>query len=194
MTGARQPGAVRRAAAHEIPEIEAVAVAAYAEYRTEVPAPVFDAYLDDLRRLADHWRDAEVLVAEVEGSIAGSVLFYPDAGSEGLGLPSDWAGFRKLAVRPEMRGRGLGRVLTEACIAAARAARGADARDPHDAVHAGRPPHVRGDRLPALPGVRHRNRGHGPRRRPRRSRGHRLPAGPDLSDRRACAPRVGEPP
>jgi predicted N-acetyltransferase YhbS len=120
MTGARQPGAIRRAAAHEIPEIEATAVAAYAEYRPEVAAPVFDAYLEDLRRLADHWRDAEVLVAEVGGRIAGSVLFYPDAGSEGLGLPSGWAGFRKLAVRPEMRGRGLGRALTEACIAAAR--------------------------------------------------------------------------
>jgi GNAT superfamily N-acetyltransferase len=123
MTGARQASAVRRAAAHEIPEIEAVAVAAYAEYRAEVPAPVFDAYLEDLRCLADHWRDAEVLVAEVDGRIAGSVLFYPDAGSEGLGLPSGWAGFRKLAVLPEMRGRGLGRALTEACIAAARRCR-----------------------------------------------------------------------
>jgi GNAT superfamily N-acetyltransferase len=119
-TGAPQPGAIRRAAAHEIPEIEAVAVAAYAEYRPEVATPVFDAYLEDLCSLADHWRDAEVLVAEVDGRIAGSVLFYPDAGSEGLGLPSGWAGFRKLAVRPEMRGRGLGRALTESCIAAAR--------------------------------------------------------------------------
>jgi predicted N-acetyltransferase YhbS len=111
---------IRPATEHEIPEIEAVAVAAYAQYRAEVPRPVFDAYLEDLRRVAEHWREAEVLVAEVDGRIAGSVLYYADASTEGLGLPQSWSGFRKLAVHPEMRGRGLGRALTEACIAVAR--------------------------------------------------------------------------
>ena len=37
---------IRRAARHEIPDIETVSVAAYAEYRSEVPASVFDAYID----------------------------------------------------------------------------------------------------------------------------------------------------
>jgi GNAT superfamily N-acetyltransferase len=111
---------IRAAAEHEIPEIEAVCAAAYAEYRAQVPAAVFEAYLDDLHRLAEHWREAEVLVAEVDGRIAGSVLYYADASTEGLGLPARWSGFRKLAVRPEMRGHGLGRTLTEACIALAR--------------------------------------------------------------------------
>jgi GNAT superfamily N-acetyltransferase len=111
---------IRPAAAHEVPEIEAVGVAAYAEYWAQVPGPVFDAYLEDLHRLADRWREAEVLVAEADGRIAGSVLYYPDASTDGLGLPSSWSGFRKLAVHPKMRGRGLGRALTEACIAVAR--------------------------------------------------------------------------
>jgi GNAT superfamily N-acetyltransferase len=116
----RQTTVIRRAAESEIPGIEAVSVAAYAQYRDEVPAPVFDAYVDDLRRLADHWCEAEVLVAEVDGRIAGGVLYYSDASADDMGLPRGWAGFRKLAVHPQWRGRGLGRALAEACIAAAR--------------------------------------------------------------------------
>jgi predicted N-acetyltransferase YhbS len=111
---------IRRAARHEIAEIEDVCVAAYAQYRSEVPAPVFESYLDDLRRLADSWDEAETLVAEVDGRIGGSVLLFADASTEGLGLPQGWSGFRKLAVHPKMRGRGLGRRLTDACIDAAR--------------------------------------------------------------------------
>lgn len=107
---------IRRALRHEISEIEEVSVAAYAEYRSEVPAPVFEGYVADLRRLSEHWQEAEVLVAEVDGRIGGSVLFFPDASTEGLGLPQGWSGFRKLAVDPRMRGRGLGRDLTRACI------------------------------------------------------------------------------
>ena len=111
---------VRRAVRHEIPEIEELCVAAYAQYRSEVPASVFEGYVADLRRLADHWQEAEVLVAEVDGRIGGSVLFFADASTEGLGLPQGWSGFRKLAVHPQMRGRGLGRRLTGACIDVAR--------------------------------------------------------------------------
>jgi predicted N-acetyltransferase YhbS len=111
---------IRQAAPYEAPEIEEVCVAAFSEYRSNVPPSVFDEYLDDLHRLSDHWHEAEVLVAEVGGHIEGSVLFYADASTEGLGLPPDWCGFRKLAVHPRMRGRGLGRRLTQACIDSAR--------------------------------------------------------------------------
>jgi predicted N-acetyltransferase YhbS len=111
---------IRHAAPDEISEIEAVCMAAYAEYRREVPLSVFEGYIDDLHRLSDHWHEAEVLVAEIGGHIAGSVLFYADASTEGLGLPQGWCGFRKLAVHPRRRGRGLGRSLTQACIDSAR--------------------------------------------------------------------------
>lgn len=111
---------IRHAAPDEISEIEAVCVAAYLEYRSEVPLSVFEGYIDDLHRLSDHWHEAEVLVAEVGGRVAGSVLFYADASTEGLGLPQGWSGFRKLAVHPRNRGRGLGRSLTQACIDSAR--------------------------------------------------------------------------
>ena len=111
---------IRPAAEHEIREIEAVSVAAYGEHRANVPHSVFNAYISDMRRLADYLHEAEVLVAEIGGRIAGSVLFYADASAEGLGLPQGWSGFRKLAVHPDMRGHGLGRRLTQACIAAAR--------------------------------------------------------------------------
>jgi predicted N-acetyltransferase YhbS len=107
---------IRPAIRHEIPVIEEVCVAAYAEHRDQVPAAVFDAYFEDLRQLAVHWDKAAVLVAEIDGRTAGCVLFYDDASLEGLGLPQGWAGFGKLAVRPDMRGRGIGRELVENCV------------------------------------------------------------------------------
>jgi predicted N-acetyltransferase YhbS len=116
---------IRRAAPDDIPEIEALCVAAYAEYRSEVPPSISEGYIDDLHHLSDHWHEAEVLVAEIGGRIAGSVLFYADANTEGLGLPQGWCGFRKLAVDPRNRGRGIGRSLTQACIASARRQRAA---------------------------------------------------------------------
>ena len=112
---------VRPAAKREIPEIQAVTVAAYAEFRPHVPAAIFDAYMENLCRLADCWEEAEVLVAELNGRIAGTITFYADASSEGLGLPKGWAGFRRLAVHPQLRGHGAGRALTQRCIDAAHA-------------------------------------------------------------------------
>ena len=111
---------VRPAARSEIPEIEAVTAAAYAEFRERIPAAIFEAYMDDLRRIAERWEEAELLVAELDGRVAGTVTFYANASSEGMGLPQGWAGFRRLAVHPEMRGRGVGRALTAACVEAAR--------------------------------------------------------------------------
>jgi predicted N-acetyltransferase YhbS len=111
---------IRPAIRHEIPVIEEVCVAAYSQYRDEVSAAVFDAYLDELCQLAADWDKAAVLVAEFNGRIAGCVLFYDDASLEGLGLPQEWAGFGKLAVPPDMRGRGIGRELVENSVHRAR--------------------------------------------------------------------------
>jgi predicted N-acetyltransferase YhbS len=110
---------IRSAHRHEIPEIEAVTLAAYAEFRDQVPDDFFNAYMDNLRRFADRWEEAEVLVAELNGRVAGTITFYADASSEGLGLPKGWAGFRRLAVHPQMRGHGVGHALTKRCVDAA---------------------------------------------------------------------------
>ena len=107
---------IRIAAKHEIPEIEDLIAAAYEQYRGVVTSPVFNAYLEDLSDVASNLDDAQALVAEIDGRIAGSALFYPDARDEGWGLPKGWAGFRKLAVHPNWRGYGLGRKIAEKCV------------------------------------------------------------------------------
>ena len=76
------------------------------------------------------WDEAEVLVAEIDGEVAGTVSFYADASREGLGFPAGWAGFRTLAVDPAMRGRGIGKALL-----AGLPRQGANAGAPTLAIH-----------------------------------------------------------
>ncbi|VTU15326.1 N-acyltransferase YncA [Variovorax sp. PBL-H6] len=107
---------IRPAARHEATPIASIRVAAYSQYRKSLPPAVFEAYLDDLRQVEKPGDGTQLLVAEWQGRVVGSVVFYPDAGLEGLGLPKGWAGFRKLAVHPDARGRGLGRRLAQQCV------------------------------------------------------------------------------
>ena len=61
--------------------------------------------------------EAEVLVAEHDGRIVGTIAFYADVRHEGWSnLPAGWAGFRALAVAPRMRGAGIGKALVQHCI------------------------------------------------------------------------------
>lgn len=111
---------IRHACEAEHAEIDAVTAAAYAQYEDAVPSAVYAAYVADLGLTAAHARESGILVCEMDGRIVGSVLFYPDAALEGLGLPSTWAGFRKLAVHPGFRGAGAGRALVARCLELAR--------------------------------------------------------------------------
>lgn len=112
---------IRHAHEADYAHIDAVTAAAYAQYENAVPAAVFAAYVADLGLTPHQAHESEILLCEMEGRIVGSVLYYPNAALEGLGLPSTWAGFRKLAVDPRSRGRGVGRALVARCLELARA-------------------------------------------------------------------------
>src|SRR3989339_377793 len=63
-----------------------------------------------------------LLVLDHRGKIEGAVKFYPDAAQSHLGQwPAGAASMRLLAVPPARRGRGYGRLLTQACLKRARA-------------------------------------------------------------------------
>jgi GNAT superfamily N-acetyltransferase len=111
---------IRPARRGEAGRIGTLVAAALQEFRELIPPAIFQAYVEESADIVARWDEAEVLVAEIEGEVAGTVSFYADASREGLGFPSGWAGFRTLAVDPAMRGRGIGKVLLQTCLDKAR--------------------------------------------------------------------------
>lgn len=84
------------------------------------------AYYERLARVAEWARrpGVRVLVAcDDDGALLGGVVYFDDLAEYASGGPADGlpdaAGMRLLAVAPEARGRGVGKVLTEACLALA---------------------------------------------------------------------------
>ena len=106
---------VRDAGPADPPAVRRVLLAAYQEYATALPPAVFGRYLTDLLDVEARAGSGQVLVAEHGGRVVGTVTYYADAATEGLGWPAGWAGLRALGVDPAARGLGLGRILTEEC-------------------------------------------------------------------------------
>jgi len=83
-------------------------------------------YYEMLARIGDFTekKDARVLVAlDGEGGLLGGVVYFGDMAQYGSGgsatSVTDASGIRLLGVAPTARGKGVGRRLTEACIAIA---------------------------------------------------------------------------
>jgi hypothetical protein len=85
------------------PAVRGVLLAAYQEYASVMPPPVFERYLADLLDLDSRSRTGRLLVAEHEGRIVGTVTYYDDVAAEGSdGRPAGpacalWASTRRRA-------------------------------------------------------------------------------------------------
>ena len=108
---------IRPARNSELDEIAGLFAPALGPYRGGVQDWILDAYLAELVDVRPRFEEAEVLVAEHDQRIVGTIAFYPDVRLEGWSnLPAGWAGFRALAVAPRRRGTGIGQALVRRCI------------------------------------------------------------------------------
>ncbi len=114
---------LREARPDELDLVGEVMVAAYREFMPHDPPPEWRAYEDEIRDVRSRLDVSTLIVAEHDRRIVGAVTYYADGAREPHGgWPATWAVFRLLAVHPDARGRGIGRLLTEECLRRARAA------------------------------------------------------------------------
>lgn len=112
---------IRDARPEDMDETISVMLAAYREYAPAGSAEAWQRYSKDVADVRSRLPFSQLVVAEQGGRIVGAVTFFPEGSrSEAEGWPRGWAGLRLLAVRPDHRGRGIGRMLTEECIRRAR--------------------------------------------------------------------------
>lgn len=97
---------------------ELVAATYVAEGHTDPVSP----YVAELRDAARRATEAVLLVAEVDGRVAGTVTYAPPGSPWAEVAGADEGEFRMLAVAPEARRRGVGEALVRACVERARVA------------------------------------------------------------------------
>ena len=111
---------IRAYAASDREEVNRVALAAFSQYAQQYEDwPSFSA---GIARMADLAQDADLVVAEYEGAVAGAVAHFGPGRPRSPVFPDEWSVIRMLVVDPAARGRGLGRQLMAACIRHARQA------------------------------------------------------------------------
>ncbi|MDO8473002.1 MAG: GNAT family N-acetyltransferase [Dehalococcoidia bacterium] len=107
---------VHTAREDELDAASRVIKAAYREYGAVMPASAFRKYIRDIGNVRSRLGEADLLVATIEGKVAGAVTLYLDGSRSAEGWPKGWAGIRMLAVHPRYRGRGAGLALMQECL------------------------------------------------------------------------------
>ncbi len=109
---------IRPATEADVDTLRAVIARANEQFRGLVAEELFASYLASAMDVERRLVESDVLAAEVDGGIVGTITFYRDARDEGMPIlfPDGTAGIRATAVDPMARGRGIGQAMVEACI------------------------------------------------------------------------------
>jgi GNAT superfamily N-acetyltransferase len=115
---------IHDARADEHAAIRELTLAAYAEFATIMAPTAWAGLQQALQAALDAEGAAERIVAEMDGTLLGSVMLYPPtANAYGNAIAGEgWPELRLLAVAPAARGQGVGTALVEECKRRARRA------------------------------------------------------------------------
>jgi GNAT superfamily N-acetyltransferase len=109
--------AIRDARPDELDKVAEVLKAAYQQYEKLMPPEAWQFYLADILDVKGRMPDSHLIVAEVDGKLAGSVnLYLKGRKSSESNWPAGWATGRLLGVDPAFRGMGIGRVLMDEVV------------------------------------------------------------------------------
>ena len=108
---------IRDVRGEELPDIPGLILEAYKEYETFMPPAAWNHYVRDIIDVEGRMPVSELIVAETQRRLVGSVTLFRDLSLLGQDTwPASWAGVRLLAVRPNSRGLGIGRALMDECL------------------------------------------------------------------------------
>ena len=112
---------IRPGTTADLDALRGVVARANESFRGLVADSLFTSYLASAMDVDRRLQEGELLAAELEGTIVGTITFYRDAQDEGIPVrfPVGTAGIRATAVDPSARGLGIGQALVDACIARA---------------------------------------------------------------------------
>jgi ribosomal protein S18 acetylase RimI-like enzyme len=112
---------IRDARPQEAARIALLLRSAYNEYQAVMPPYAWQAYLADIMNVRGRMADDDLIVAESDGKLVGTVtVFMDDQRSFDDGWPKGWAAIRLLGVAPKNRGCGIGRALMDECLSRCR--------------------------------------------------------------------------
>lgn len=109
---------VRKALNDEIEMVREQRLKAYEEHAQVIPGGHWDVLRKAITSDADEQTGVELLVAELDGEIAGSIALFPAKSDayKGLSDMMDYPEIRMLAVTPQSRRKGVAEVLIKECI------------------------------------------------------------------------------
>jgi ribosomal protein S18 acetylase RimI-like enzyme len=115
---------IRNARPDELDNVSLLLKDAYQQYENIIHPEAWKSYLEDIMDVRSRLGESDLIVAELNHRLAGSVTLYLDGSySFPEAWPKGWAVVRLLAVHPEYRGQGIGRALMEECIRRCRQAK-----------------------------------------------------------------------
>ncbi len=114
---------MRDARVGELGQIAQMMLDAYQEYQAYFPPDTWERYAANIMDVRSRLDVSELIVAERNGRVVGSVTLYPNLENAEQDWPPGWAGVRLLAVHPDARGQGIGRVLMDECLRRSRGRR-----------------------------------------------------------------------